>query len=61
MRRTLLEMEWSYLTQEAIDRAASIMVSKGIKDLEVAIEMAVYELGDERAFDLEGSYETGRA
>jgi hypothetical protein len=53
MSRKLLELEWSYLSQEAIDKAASLMVHEGIKDVELAVEMAVSILGEERSFELE--------
>lgn len=49
----LLALEWPYLTLEARNRAVSILSEGVIKDAELAIEMAILQLGDERAFELE--------
>ncbi len=49
----LLQLEWPYLTLEARSRAESILAEGVIKDAELAVEMAIIQLGDERAFDLE--------
>lgn len=48
----LLELEWHYLTDECKQLAQRYMEA-GITDVEVAVEMAVQALGDERAFSLD--------
>jgi hypothetical protein len=53
----LLALEWPYLTLEARNRAVNILAEGKIKDPELAIEMAIIELGDERAFELESDRE----
>lgn len=50
--KSLLSLEWDYLTPEAKFLAQDIMVKQGIKDLELAMEMAILILGDEKAFSL---------
>lgn len=48
----LLAKEWDYLTPEAKRLTAKYM-QLGVKDLELAVELAIQELGDAVAFDLE--------
>jgi hypothetical protein len=55
----ILTLEWHYLSDECKARATSLMV-QGICDLEMAVEMAIVELGEHRAFELEAGHEKRR-
>ena len=49
----LLVLEWYYLTDEAKALTMEYLI-KGIDDVETAVELAIYTLGDDKAFDLKG-------
>lgn len=55
----LLELEWGYLSDECKSRAVQLMVD-GVCDVEVAVEMAIAQLGEDRAFELEAGHEKRR-
>ena len=52
MNRLLL-LEWYYLSEEAKTLTMEYLI-KGVNDIETAVELAIYTLGDEKAFDLKG-------
>lgn len=58
----ILEIEWSYLTPEVKLRALDLMTG-GVRDINLAIEMAILELGEDKSFILpvEDKDETRRA
>jgi hypothetical protein len=52
----LLELEWGYLSDECKSLAKDYLAG-GIADVEMAVEMAIAALGEERAFELEAGHE----
>jgi hypothetical protein len=45
--------EWSYLSEEARSLVRKYRDEYGVADLDLAVELAVLALGDERAYELE--------
>jgi hypothetical protein len=45
-------LEWPYLSQEARSHVVTLLTERGVKSVELAMEIAIIELGEERAFDL---------
>ena len=50
----LLLLEWYYLTDEAKDLTKEYLI-QGVEDIETAVELAIWALGEDRSFDLKGA------
>lgn len=49
---SLFKLEWGYLTPEAQKLTLSLMANNGIRNQELAMEIAIISLGEEAAFSL---------